>query len=71
MIMEIRTVHNLKLIHSEKIKKYRKYVKMCNKLAKWVLKHKKNDEFLVRVKNNSFIVKSGDYGFVVGLKERK
>ena len=75
MIMEIREIKTLRLIKAQKIKSLRKYKKMCNKLTKWVLKHEKNKrilknvEFLVRVRNNSYVVKNGNYGFVVGLKK--
>lgn len=72
MIMEIRTINTLKLIDTQEIKSRRKYEKMCKKLTKLVLKHDKkakNNEFLIRVKQNSYIVKSGNYGFVIGLKK--
>lgn len=74
MIMEIRAINTLKLIYTQEIKSRRKYEKMCKKLTKLVLKHDKkakNNEFLIRVKQNSYIVKSGNYGFVVGLKKSK
>lgn len=78
MIMEIRTINTLKLIDTQEIKSRRKFDKMCKKLTKLVLKHDKksqkegkNEEFLVRVKQNSYIVKSGKYGFVIGLKKSK
>lgn len=76
MIMEIRAVNTLKLLDRQEIKNRKKYEKMCKKLTKWVLKHErykqkfnKNEEFLIRIKNNSYIVKSGNYGFVIGLKK--
>ncbi|MGN0966286.1 MAG: hypothetical protein ACI4OP_01655 [Candidatus Coprovivens sp.] len=74
MIMEIRAINTLKLIDTQEIKSRRKYEKMCKKLTKLVLKHDKkakNNEFLIRVKQNSYIVKSGKYGFVIGLKKSK
>ena len=76
MIMEIRAINTLKLIDTQEIKSRRKYEKMCKKLTKLVLKHDKksqkqgeHNEFLIRAKQNSYIVKSGKYGFVVGLKK--
>jgi hypothetical protein len=76
MIMEIRAINTLKLIDTQEIKSRRKFDKMCKKLTKLVLKHDKksqkegkNEEFLIRVKKNSYIVKSGRYGFVVGIKK--
>lgn len=78
MIMEIRAINTLKLIDTQEIKSRRKFDKMCKKLTKLVLKHDKksqkegkNEEFLIRVKKNSYIVKSGRYGFVVGIKKTK
>ena len=76
MIMEIRAIHTLKLIDMQEIKSRRKFDKMCRKLTKLVLKHDKKsqkqgkyNEFLIRAKQNSYIVKSGKYGFVIGLKK--
>lgn len=76
MIMEIRAINTLKLIDTQEIKSRKKYEKMCKKLTKLVLKHDKksqkqgkHNEFLIRVKQNSYIVKSGKYGFVIGLKK--
>ena len=76
MIMEIRAINTLKLIDMQEIKSRRKFDKMCRKLTKLVLKHDKKsqkqgkyNEFLIRAKQNSYIVKSGKYGFVVGLKK--
>ena len=72
MIMEIRAINTLKLIDTQEIKSRRKFDKMCRKLTKLVLKHEKkakNNEFWIRVKQKSYIVKSGKYGFVVGLKK--
>ena len=76
MIMEIRAINTLKLIDMQEIKSRRKFDKMCRKLTKLVLKYDKksqkegkNEEFLIRVKKNSYIVKSGGYGFVVGIKK--
>ena len=72
MIMEIRAINTLKLIDTQEIKSRRKYEKMCKKLTKLVLKHDKkakNNEFLIRAKQNSYIVKSGKYVFVIGLKK--
>ena len=76
MIMEIRAINTLKLIDMQEIKSRRKFDKMCRKLTKLVLKHDKksqkqgkHNEFLIRVKQNSYIVKSGKYGFVIGLKK--
>ena len=76
MIMEIRAINTLKLIDMQEIKSRRKFDKMCKKLTKLVLKHDKKsqkqgkyNEFLIRAKQNSYIVKSGKYGFVVGLKK--
>ena len=76
MIMEIRAINTLKLIDMQEIKSRRKFDKMCKRLTKLVLKHDKksqkegkNEEFLIRVKKNSYIVKSGRYGFVVGIKK--
>lgn len=76
MIMEIRAINTLKLIDTQEIKSRRKFDKMCRKLTKLVLKHDKksqkqgkHNEFLIRAKQNSYIVKSGKYGFVVGLKK--
>lgn len=76
MIMEIRAINTLKLIDIQEIKSRRKFDKMCKKLTKLVLKYDKksqkegkNNEFLIRVKKNSYIVKSGRYGFVVGIKK--
>lgn len=78
MIMEIRAINTLKLIDTQEIKSRRKFDKMCRKLTKLVLKHDKKsqkqgkyNEFLIRAKQNSYIVKSGKYGFVVGLKKSK
>ena len=76
MIMEIRAINTLKLIDMQEIKSRRKFDKMCRKLTKLVLKYDKksqkqgkHNEFLIRVKQNSYIVKSGKYGFVIGLKK--
>ena len=76
MIMEIRAINTLKLIDTQEIKSRRKFDKMCRKLTKLVLEHDKKsqkqgkyNEFLIRAKQNSYIVKSGNYGFVVGLKK--
>lgn len=76
MIMEIRAINTLKLIDMQEIKSRRKFDKMCKKLTKLVLKHDKKsqkqgkyNEFLIRVKQNSYIVKNGKYGFVIGLKK--
>ena len=76
MIMEIRAINTLKLIDMQEIKSRRKFDKMCRKLTKLVLKHDKKsqkqgkyNEFLIRAKQNSYIVKSGKYGFVIGLKK--
>ena len=73
MIMEIRAINTLKLIDTQEIKSRRKFDKMCRKLTKLVLEHDKKsqkyNEFLIRAKQNSYIVKSGKYGFVVGLKK--
>lgn len=76
MIMEIRAVNTLRLLDKQEIKNRKKYEKTCKKLTKWVLKYErnrkktnKNEKFLIRVKNNSYIVKSGNYGFVIGLKK--
>ena len=76
MIMEIRAINTLKLIDMQEIKSRRKFDKMCRKLTKLVLKHDKKsqkqgkyNEFLIRAKQNSYIVKSGKYGFVVGIKK--
>ena len=76
MIMEIRAINTLKLIDTQEIKSRRKFDKMCRKLTKLVLKHDKMsqkqgkyNEFLIRAKQNSYIVKSGKYGVVVGLKK--
>ena len=73
MIMEIRSVNTLKLLDSKEIKSRREYKKTCKRLTKLVKRHnkinKENTEFLVRIKENSFIVKDNDYGYVVGLKK--
>ena len=73
MIMEIRSANTLKLLDSKEIKSRREYKKTCKRLTKLVKRHnkinKENTEFLVRIKENSFIVKDNDYGYVVGLKE--
>ena len=70
-IMEIRSARTLKLIDSEVIKSRRKYEKMCDRLSKLVNRHIKNsldDELLIRVKTNSYLVRNGkNYGYVVGL----
>lgn len=75
MIMEVRTT-KLKLISRERINNRRKYDKMCKKIIKWVSKYNKksikkgkNNEFLIRTKEHSCLVKSGRYGFIIGLKE--
>ena len=73
MIMEIRSANTLKLLDSKEIKSRRKYKRTCKRLTKLVKRHnkinKENTEFLVRIKENSFIVKDNDYGYVVGLKK--
>ena len=76
MIMEIRAINTLKLIDMQEIKSRRKFDKMCRKLTKLVLKYDKksqkkgkHNEFLIRAKQNSYIVKSGRHGFVVGIKK--
>ena len=73
MIMEIRSVNTLKLLDSKEIKSRREYKKTCKRLTKLVKRHnkinKENTEFLVRIKENSFVVKDNDYGYVVGLKK--
>lgn len=70
-IMEIRNARTLKLIDSEVIKGRRKYEKMCDRLSKLVNRHINNsldDELLIRVKINSYLVRNGkNYGYVVGL----
>lgn len=73
MIMEIRSVNTLKLLDSKEIKSRREYDRTCKRLTKLVRRHnkinKQDTEFLVRIKENSYIVKDNDYGYVVGLKE--
>lgn len=73
MIMEIRSVNTLKLLDSKEIKSRREYKRTCKRLTKLVKRHnkinKENTEFLVRIKENSFVVKDNDYGYVVGLKK--
>ena len=73
MIMEIRSVNTLKLLYSKEIKSRREYKRTCKRLTKLVKRHnkinKENTEFLVRIKENSFVVKDNDYGYVVGLKK--
>ena len=75
MIMEIRSVNTLKLLDSKEIKSRREYKRTCKRLTKLVKRHnkinKKDTEFLVRIKKNSFVVKNNDYGYVVGLKENE
>lgn len=70
-IMEIRSCRTLELINWQVIKGRKKYEKMCDKLAKLVLKHINNsldDEFLIRQKDNSYLVRNGkNYGYVVGI----
>ena len=70
-IMEIRNARTLKLIDSEVIKGRRKSEKMCDRLSKLVNRHINNsldDELLIRVKTNSYLVRNGkNYGYVVGL----
>ena len=70
-IMEIRNARTLKLIDSEVIKGRRKYKKMCDRLSKLVNRHINNsldDELLIRVKTNSYLVRNGkNYGYVIGL----
>lgn len=72
MIMEIRAINTLKLIDVKKIKSIKKYRKMCKKLTSLVLKHDKINnkctDFLIRVEEHSYIVKSGNYGYIIGLK---
>lgn len=75
MIMETRAVNTLTLLDLQKIKNKRKYSKMCKYLTKLVLKHHKNAKkrgeyeiVLMRTNKNSYLIKSGNYGFVVGLK---
>lgn len=73
MIMEIRSVNTLKLLDSKEIESRREYKRTCKRLTKLVKRHnkinKENTEFLVRIKENSFVVKDNDYGYVVGLKK--
>ena len=73
MIMEIRSANTLKLLYSKEIKSRREYKRTCKRLTKLVKRHnkinKENTEFLVRIKENSFVVKDNDYGYVVGLKK--
>ena len=75
MVMEIRSVNTLKLLDSKEIKSRKEYKRTCKRLAKLVKKHnkinKENREFLVRIKENSFVVKDNDYGYVIGLKKSK
>lgn len=69
-IMEIRNARTFKLIDSEIIKNTKKYEKMCKKLSKIIENHIKyslNSEFLIRVKTNSYLVKNGNYGYIIGL----
>lgn len=73
-IMEIRAINTLKLIETKEIKNRKKYEKTCMKMLKLVIKHHKkseNDELLLRVKSHSFIIKNGNYGYVIGIKEPK
>ena len=71
MIMEIRAINTLKLIDTQEIKSRRKFDKMCDRLSKLVNRHINNsldDELLIRVKTNSYLVRNGkNYGYVVGL----
>ena len=73
MIMEIRSVNTLKLLDSKEIESRREYKRTCKRLTKLVKRHnkinKENTELLVRIKENSFVVKDNDYGYVVGLKK--
>ena len=73
MIMEIRSVNTLKLLDRKEIKSRREYKRTCKRLTKLVKRHnkinKENTEFLVRIKEKSFIVKYKDYGYIEGLKE--
>ena len=75
MIMEIRSVNTLKLLDSKEITSRKEYKRTCKRLTKLVKKHnrinKENREFLVRIKENSFVVKDNDYGYVIGLKKSK
>lgn len=72
MKLEIRNARNFKLLDSKNIRNKRAYYKTCRKLTKIVEKHDKinkfDNEFLIRVRKHSYLVKSNDYGFVVGLK---
>lgn len=74
MIMEIRNAKNLQLLDSKEIKSRIKYKIMCKKLNKLVRKHHNKyngKEFLVRETNNSYLVMSGNFGYVIGLKKPK
>ena len=70
-IMEIRNARTFRLIDSKIIKGRKEYEKKCDILSKLVDRHIKNsldDELLIRVKTNSYLVRNGkNYGYVVGL----
>lgn len=74
MIMEVRNARNFKLLDSMEVKSRRKYKIMCKKLNKLIRKHynKYNGkELLVRETDNSYLVMSDNYGYVIGLKKPK
>ena len=72
MYLEVRDL-KFNLITREKIKNHRKYGKAIKKAIKLVDKYNNKVaeelELMIRVREHSFLVKSGNYGFIIGVKE--
>lgn len=74
MIMEIRNARNFQLIDKIEFKNKRQYKRLCKKLYKIVKKHYNNNddkEFLVRETRNTYLVKSCNYGYIIGIRKEK
>lgn len=75
MILEIRNIKDFSILQTKKIKNYKQYSKQCNNEIKKVMKQYKKDlkhnlstELLLRIKKCSCLIKTNDYGVVVGIR---
>lgn len=70
--LEIRNARTFELIDKQVLKNKRHFKKICKAVTKIILEyHKNNKTILTRHGKNSYLIKCGKYGFVVGIKEMK
>ena len=69
MIIEVRNVMTLELMEIKQVKNKKEFIRTCKKLTKKVYKCKNNEELLIRATKSSYLVKDGNYGFIVGIRK--